>query len=169
MIATLLESRCAGIGDFQSTEVGKFDNGEYWLRDTIYGIGPFHTFISGDSIEPEVFHRDHSRRMRRLREKFLEDLADAHKVFVYKATISIDDGDVERIYNAVRSYGRNTLMVVQGADEANPAGSVRRLGDGLILGYLRYTSPQITPQGGVWDIPYEDWLSICRAALELAT
>jgi hypothetical protein len=96
------------------------------------------------------------RRLRYLRDKLLADLAEAEKHLVYTCGNPLGDDDVRPLWQALRTYGDNRLLFVQPADTAHPPGMLRRIEDGLIIGYIDQLS--------IDNPSYELWLQMCIEA-----
>jgi len=155
----LLEARGAGMGEPKHVELRRTAWGEHVVHDRRFGIG-FHTFMTSALADPDAFLDKQAARLRWLRDKLIGDLEEADKVFVYKPEPGTPPAQVQRIVRAVRSYGGARLLCLALADERSPPGSVRDSGGGLIHGYLSVHNPVVK---GRWDIPFDEWLSICRA------
>jgi tetratricopeptide (TPR) repeat protein len=157
----LLEARGAGMGEPKHVELRRTAWGEHVVHDRRFGIG-FHTFMTAALADPDAFLDKQAARLRWLRDRLIGDLEEAEKIFVYKPEAGTPPAHVQRILRAVRSYGGARLLCLALADERSPPGSVRDAGGGLIHGYLSVHNPV---SKGRWDIPFEEWLSICRAAV----
>jgi tetratricopeptide (TPR) repeat protein len=155
----LLEARGAGMGEPKHVELRRTAWGEHVVHDRRFGIG-FHTFMTAALADPDAFLDKQAARLRWLRDKLIGDLEEAEKIFVYKPEAGTPTAHVQRILRAVRSYGSARLLCLALADEGSPPGSVRDAGGGLIHGYLSVHNPV---SKGRWDIPFEEWLAICRA------
>ena len=159
LLAAALESRLEGVGDPANTDLKVF-NGEYMTTDKRLHMA-MHTFIreTGDDREKRLVSV--CRRLRFLRDKLLADLTEANKIFVYSCTEPLDDEAIQPLWRAIRTYGDNRLLLVRVADNANPSGSVRRLAEGFMAGYidkLDVAAPSV-------DV----WLDVCRKAVFLST
>jgi tetratricopeptide (TPR) repeat protein len=155
----LLEARGAGLGEPKHVELRRTAWGEHVVHDRRFGIG-FHTFMTSALADPDAFLEKQAARLRWLRDKLIADLEEAEKIFVYKPEAGTPPAHVQRILRAVRSYGGARLLCLALADESSPPGSVRESGGGLITGYLSVHNPVVK---GRWDIPFDEWLSICRS------
>lgn len=156
----LLNSNFSGLGENDNVELKRPDGGEYYVRDTKYGV-VFHTFISQNRGEESEFLAKQSARLRWLRDKVLTDLADGDKTFVYKFHESNCALQSRTLFQALSKYGACRLLCVSQADEDNAAGSVRTDGNGLFYGYLSRLNPTAAPESK-WDIPFAEWIAICR-------
>jgi tetratricopeptide (TPR) repeat protein len=159
-LAGAIENRVAGLGDPAQTIIGVSPGLEYFVSDTVYKFG-IHTFVQQPTIEEHIFLAQQCRRLKFLGRKFLEDVASGEKIFVYAQAGAVDDAAVARLHRALRRHGRVTLLHVRGSDPAHPPGIVEAGGDGLLTGYIERFG-KLPSQG--WDIAYDSWLSLCRAA-----
>ena len=99
------------------------------------------------------------RRVAYLRDKFLSDLAEGATILVYRSD-SLSNDDVRTLLHALRRHGPVRLLAVKAAAGDERPGSVRVLEDGCWLGVTR--CPGASPDH-TWNIPFDDWLDICRA------
>lgn len=155
------ESGFRGLAEPENLSLVRTDWGEYMLHDGLFDQ-PFHTFQRVEVADPDAYVSKHGTRLRFLRDKLIADFAAAEKIFVYRARRRAPDDTVRDIVRLARTLGPVSLLWVELADATNPAGTVRDLGHGLLRGYLSLLNP-VRP--GVWQIPYAEWLTLCRAAL----
>ncbi|HWB51429.1 MAG TPA: tetratricopeptide repeat protein [Stellaceae bacterium] len=154
LLAEALGDRLAGIGETDNTEIG-IRNGEYVTGDKRYQMR-MHTFIRADEGDPQRRLDGFCRRLRFLRDKLLDDLAEGRKIFVYAWGQTTSDDSVRGLYRALCGFGRNRLLFVQPAEPGNQAGALRRLDDGLMLGYVDRLSTE--------NPSFPVWLELCRQA-----
>jgi hypothetical protein len=103
------------------------------------------------------------RRLRFLKDKLIDDLESASKIFVYKVTVrTLDANELNILYRRIREYGPGTLLYVAKEDETNPNGTVRVLDDGLMVGYIDNFAS--TRPGGRITAVTGSWLAICQQA-----
>jgi hypothetical protein len=98
-----------------------------------------------------------------LRRKLIEDLTEGEKIFVYKSMQPIDRSKVDALVAAMRRYGPTTLLWVTLSEPGRMPGTVERLGDGLLRGYLDRFAPPLD----AYDSSLEVWQSLCAAAYDL--
>ncbi len=153
------ETDMAGIGDPANTAVVR-SGSEYLVRDRRYQF-TMHTFVSAEQTDPDRFAAQQCKRLQFLTRKMREDLAEGEKIFVFKGRATLEEKAVRRLYASMRKHGPVRLMAVQLAAAENPAGTVRRLTEGLSLGYISHIS------GAPWSIAYRDWVALCQAACRL--
>ncbi len=152
----------AGLKDVGEPEFTKLEvvNGEYITTDTRYRMFA-HTFTMETAAPRDKFYVSQCRRMRFLRDKLLQDLTNAEKIFVYGSAL-LNDERIDALFDALRELGpRATLLCVRVADGGYPAGSVTRRREGLLVAGIRGFSTV--------DTAFAEWLRICAAAAEMTT
>jgi hypothetical protein len=160
-----LEDRLAGIGEPKFTRLGISEAHEFNTSDTRYGLG-MHTFIKDSGQDREKLFVQLQRRMRFLREKLLEDLADGTKIFLYRCRREVQESDIPPVAAALLVYNpRNILMAVKMASPEDPPHAVRWMAPGVLIGNIRDGRKQ--PLGTGWAVDFESWLETCRQAVEL--
>lgn len=158
-LAAALRLQLAGIGDPEFTELKVAPQGsEYVIWDQRFHMFS-HTFTPSFSMPRDKFYDAHCRRMRFMRTKLLNDIANSEKVYVY-ASARLNDQNIAELHEAIRSLGQQAILLcVRKADEQHPAGQVRQLADGLLVGAISRHSTV--------NIEINEWLEVCRAALSL--
>lgn len=154
-------------------DLGEPANMEYWLqpggrrayvlRDRANAL-VFHTFLyEGEVVESELIAQQ-STRLKFLRRKFLEDLANGDKIFVVKRNVPLEEGEAFQLLSALRGHAASTLLYVVPATPDCPPGTTERVAPGLLRGYIDRFAPPATAQ----DLSLEPWLAICVNASRLA-
>jgi hypothetical protein len=124
-----------------------------------------HTFIENKQTDPGIFLEQMCRRLVFLKNKLMEDLANAEKIFVYKPPDGrLQDADMMAIWRAIRRYGPNEVLCVRLYDDLHLAGTVERIQDGLLMGYIDRSPTSMDREG----VSYDCWRLICRSAFALA-
>ena len=155
-----LASRCEGIGDEAQTDLVVAELGEYQVHDRRYGM-KMHTFAYHHQVEPEALRPKMLLRLRYLRDKLVDDLTAAEKVFVYK-THRMETAAMRDLHRALLSYGAIRLLCVVPLDHLDGPppvgpGEVVRLDEGLHVGFLtRFGGCE-----GEWRILYDEWVKLC--------
>ena len=167
-LVTALANRFARMGEPDVTELVTMGNGEYFIRDRRWGLG-MHTFVFEHQETAEELYPKFCRRVAFLRDKFLADVAEGRKIFVYVSP-AISEEDLRMLHRAFRVFGPVTLLhVVQGETggagigHAEP-GTVRDLGDGLIVAYLSRPGRNALRQ---WNIAFDEWVDVCERARQM--
>ena len=165
VLCDALDARFEGLGLPANTKIGLWGDYEYYLTDTRWQFG-FHTWISQHEMEHDAVFAKMCKRLVFLRDKLLSDLASGDKIFVCNSTEASADS-MRKLSSSLRAHGPATLLWVRSIKHLPPnvearAGEVMVLEEGLIVGYLSCNGNR----GFVdWDIRYEEWIAICRAAV----
>jgi hypothetical protein len=154
-----------GLGELQNLEVSLTTGikPEYSVRDKIFAL-TFHTFLYQGEADEQTLPRQQSNRLKFLRRKMLEDLANGEKIFVYKRNKPVSEDEVLPLHAALNQHCRNTLLWVVPADMTHEAGAVEQILPGLLKGYV----DRFAPYENAHDLSFEVWLSMCANAWLLA-
>jgi hypothetical protein len=160
-----LDSRFAGVGSEEHTFLSVNESGEYILDDRRYFSMHTFTFVENKQTDADKFLQQMCRRLVFLKDKLIEDLGNAEKVFVYKpADGQLQDAEVMGIWRAAREYAANTVLCVRLYDDLHAPGTVERIEDGLLLGYVDRNPTSMDRDG----VSYDCWSAVCRSAAEFA-
>lgn len=159
-----LAHRFEDMGAPEHTELAVLPNGEYFIRDRRFGLA-MHTFLFKWNEDADRLHAKFCRRVAFLKDKLLEDLAEARKTFVFlSSTLQFDE--LLMLHAALRRLGDVALLHARpigadklGFDEGRP-GEVVEIRPGLFVGYLSRPGRNAN---GDWDIAFDEWLALCRA------
>jgi hypothetical protein len=152
-LVAALNDDLGGVGDARYTIVTVKGN-EYLTADTRYSMSS-HTFTLASAEPIETFSAEQCGRIQWLRERLIEGLKSADKIFVYAYKEGISDTHVVQLHEALCRYSpKNILVCMRLEDAAHAAGSVEQVREGLFMGYLDRFS--------TIDIPVDAWLSVCR-------
>jgi hypothetical protein len=159
-----LDTGFAELGEPANMEF-ELDNGqrrEYVVRDRSLAL-VFHTFIhEGEVAESELIAQQ-STRLRFLRRKFLEDLANGEKIFVVKRNVALTEPEVLPLLAALQRHGADKLLYVVPATPEHPPGTVERLSSGPLRGYI----DRFAPPTNAHDLSLGVWLALCVNASDL--
>ena len=154
-VAGLLRARFEPLGepeDLWLEEVGP--DREYCVRSRNFTFKA-HTDRYAGRDDPEVVQTAQVTKTRVLKARLIRDLSRARRLFVYKG--DCDVALIQEVVAGLRVYGPNSLLWVRHADAAHPPGSVIRISDGLLLGFV--------DRSGSYDgdpsVPVEDWIAVC--------
>ena len=138
---------------------------EYGTLDKRYGMA-MHTFVNQTDMAPEKMFVQSCRRLRFLRQKLIEDLAAAKKVFVYKITErNLRDDEIASIFDAMRTHGRPTLLYVRYSDAEHPNGTVEEVLPELLIAYIDRFA---VSKAGLRTAPNTlSWAAICTHAYDI--
>ena len=156
-----LESEFEGLGEQDNLRfwTDASSRREYVLRDSRYGL-TFHTFLYYGEVDESRLLQQQASRLKLLRRKLLEDLANGEKIFVVKRNDTPRDEEMLALYAALSNYGQNTLLWVLCADDGHEQGSVERVLPGLLKGYV----DRLAPYENAHDLSFEVWLRLCVLA-----
>ena len=161
-LLTMLETGFAGVGAEGSAEIITNVVDEHMVRLQPSGF-TYHTRRLAGTVDPARLAGQEALKVRFLARKLLEDLEEGEKIFVRKGHGAAKPAEVGALHRALRRHGPACLLVVVPADPAHPAGSVERLGPGLLRGRLSRYAPYNDPR----RFQGEEWLAVCTAALRL--
>jgi len=162
-LCELLEAGFEDLGDESHTKLYRSHaHAQYDLIDTKYGL-LFHTWMVDAGGNEAAFLSKHAARLRWLRGKFISDLQEAHKILVLKPLEPLPDTALRRILGALRTYGNNTLLYVEIAAHQPCDDFVVQEGGHLLRGFV---SRQSKLPGLDWDIPFEEWIGLCKKATD---
>jgi len=164
-LITALNTSFAGID-----EVGLFETtlgwgDEYVIEHALYGF-EFHTGIrKGMPDTAGLVRKFVNDRFPLLTRMLREDLATGDKLLVFRAEEAGRDAEASRLLAAIRGRGRGpaTLLWVTKANDPAQVGTVRRMGDGLLVGYL----DRLASLRDARALSFEPWLAVCTAAAAL--
>jgi hypothetical protein len=134
---------------------------EYILSHSVYGHS--HTFAMTGEIEPAVLLRREHRRMVLLRRKFLEDLRNGRRTYVFRSFDAVADEDVEALWSALRLKGALGLLWVRLAGPGEAAGRVWRSAGGVTVA----TIDQLAGNDEGMEARSPLWLPILRQAVTI--
>lgn len=159
-LITALHESFAGIDEPGLIELTTGWGDEYVTRHALYGF-EFHTGMQKGTVDEADLLRKLSRERFPLLARMLrEDLASGDKLLVFRAEEPGQDAEARRLFAAIRMRGPASLLWVTLARDASQVGTVSRLGDGLLIGYLDRLAPLRFAAG----LSFEPWLSVCTAA-----
>jgi tetratricopeptide (TPR) repeat protein len=137
-LLNLLKTRFDGVGQSEFTELYTEADGEFWTKDPRFDMKT-HTFVYEADLlgeRRERFPEMMSKRIRFLRDQFIQDLESESKIFVIKSKAALSTEDIEALYTALNDYGPNWLLYVRSSNARHRPGSVRQLHDRLMIGYV---------------------------------
>jgi hypothetical protein len=136
---------------------------EYMIHEKKFGL-VYHTFVYEGQRSVWLMREQESARLKFLRRKFMEDLALAEKIFLYKFGSGVSEEEILPLHMALNRYGEATLLWVVPAERDRPAGTVEVLMPGLLKGYI----DRFAPDDNAHDLSFDGWLRVCANACVLA-
>ena len=125
-----------------------------------------HTGRPAGTISHDAILAQERTRLRFLADKFLEDLREPERVFVYRSLRGGRGGPdglrgMDALYDAMRSRGASpTLLWVSPADEEHPADTVERVRGALYRGWIGH----MTPHFNAFLYDTDAWLNFLAVA-----
>lgn len=171
-VISAIESGLDGVGEPEQTElfVNKVEGAEartaeYVVGDLRFGMRS-HTFIRASEMPHDMMWSQSLRRLKFLKRKFLEDLGEAQKIFVYKRGHAILlKEQALRLTRAVCAYNPdNQVLCVHLATREGQAGTVERVTANLLAGYVSHFTLTPGRKETTRRPAYSEWESICRSA-----
>lgn len=154
-----------GISDPDRISLLTNDDPIWNLVHAQYGIRIDHTGMFKKDYSEEKAKRGLVTHMTYLRDKFLEDLEDGEKIFVYRTFDHVvPDAQVFAMAAAIKAYGPGQFLYVRLAAKGRASCTVERVSDNLLVGHI----DAFAPRGGQERVDnHEGWARICEAALAL--
>ncbi len=163
-LAKALHERFAGTGEPGNVEVSHPNADLSVVQDKVYGFVT-ESFLTRRDGPDDVFLRLNCQRMQFLKEQLIGDLEAGRKIFVYKPRNGLmSDAEIDIIHAGIRRFGTAPLLCVRIGDDPAMDGTVEKLADGLMVGYIRTVSPDARGH----EILYASWLRLCTEAAALA-
>lgn len=169
-LVSALDCNLEGMGEPENTAMVTSIGGELYVEDRRWRL-PMHTFLHADRVDPDDVFKKLCRRIRYLRDKLLEDLASAEKIFVYSAFAFTPD-DLRRLHRALRAHGPVTLLGAQPvltsmtAFPGRPVGEVEQLDESLFVGFL--PRPPTLDAHNNCVVDFEAWTALLAKASQQA-
>ncbi len=158
-----LRARFVGFGAPDKTVIELSKAGEYMVQDLAFGMN-YHAWVKAGEQAPEDIHAREMKRVPFLVRKLIADMTEPEKIFVYHGMDPLTDEEASDLAAAIRTYGPGTLLWVELADDAHPVGTVIRVGEGLLKGFV----DRFAPGENAHDFSVEAWVAVCRNALVVA-
>jgi hypothetical protein len=128
----------------------------YMVRETLWDLS-YHIDQDEHTIGAAEVHGQQVAALRFRRRKLLEDLREAHRVFVWKSNAPSSESEIGQLVEGLRRHGPNLLLWVALADDERHAGHVEYRGDGLLKGYVS----RFAPYDEATNIDTGPWYDVC--------
>jgi hypothetical protein len=135
---------------------------EYVISIQRYNLESHTGIFEGDMPPARLISRE-LKKLRLLRRLFLADLTAGDRIFVFKLNEMTAASDLTPLWERLRRRGPATLLAVVLADPQHPPGTVERVRDGLLRGYIDRLNPYDNAAAPSSDV----WAEICRKAYSL--
>lgn len=157
----MLQTDFAGVGRPEYTKIVEID-GLFYSHDLRYGMG-CHT------RPPTRPNQDVLKatcdRLEFLVRAQVDDLRAAQHIFVRHSITRHSKQELQQLVDAMRRYGPTTLLYVEVSEDVE-AGTVERVSDGLLVGYLDRLGPRYVDGAAHWQLS-PHWLPLCLNAYAL--
>lgn len=153
-----MRARFRGVADPHHVLV-QAEHGEYMVKLTRYDFN-YHAHIKADAMPADVLHQQQCRTVRFLADKLITDLENPSKILVFRQNEVLTAADLVDLRSALSAYGPGILLWVQEARPGHPPGSVDRVDDRLLAGYVH----RLAAREDVPDLDYASWIRVLRAA-----
>ncbi len=130
-----LDCRFADLAEDGQVDVN-FEHGQWMIRERRYKFC-YHTFNRDPSYDTVRLVREQTRWLKRMAQKFLEQLEIGDRIYVRKGEPASEPEKMVRLVSALRRIGPATLLWVTPARAGHPSGSVTVDGEGLLHGYIK--------------------------------
>ena len=148
-----MKARFADIGNPDHITVDPRPGGRYHPRHAIYPFG-WHVWTA-PGVTPDEVLRGETKRLPRVAEGLMDDLASGDRIFVFKRS-EFPPHVVTLLRDAARQYGSPTFLLVT---EGAPVSVVKR--DGFLFGTIpAFADPADVPR----TTDAASWLALCRMA-----
>jgi hypothetical protein len=117
-----------------------------------------HTDSYAGEHEAGAVQAEQTRRIRFLKAQLLRDLAHGRKIFVFKGDAAPET--MRQLTAQLQAHGPNHLLWVSVAGAAHPPGSVTRVSDGLLQGFVSHFGTY----DGDPSLPVADWIAVTANA-----
>jgi hypothetical protein len=160
-LVELLRTRLHRLAEPEDLWLEQGPRGEYWVKSRHCSFAS-HTDRYVGRNDPSMVLAAQIEKTRYLKAKLIRELSRARKLFVFKGQTDI--AVIREIVAQLRTYGPNCLLWVCVADAAHLPGSVERLSDGLLRGFVsRFGTYDEGP-----SLPVDEWVAVCANAYRLS-
>jgi hypothetical protein len=160
-----IDSGFEGLGEIESIDprLEGAPRKEYMIHERKFGL-VYHTFVYEGQRSVWLMREQESARLKFLRRKFMEELEQMDKIFIYKLATGVSEEEMLPLYMALNRYGEATMLWVVPAERDRPAGTVEVVMPGLLKGYI----DRFAPDDNAHDFSFDGWLRVCANACVLA-
>ena len=160
-----LRDRFAEISDASKISFLENEDPIWNMVHQSYDIRVDHTGMFKKDYDKFEARRRIATHMSYLRDKFLEDLEDGDKAFVYRTfDHTMPNEQLKLMSQAIKAYGPGQVLYVRLFDENHQTFEVERVSDNLLIGYIDFFAPQ--PDNVLLD-NLDGWTRICKLAADM--
>ena len=134
---------------------------QYLCRSRRYNDFLYHTLVSPHDVSMAAITSRERKKIGYLKRRLLDDLESGGKIFVRKGGDTSQD--LRRLHKALSAYAPHVLLIVAVADIDHPPGTIERLGERLLRGFVSAFKVCHRPE----PIDVASWLEVCRRAHRL--
>ncbi len=109
---------------------------EWMIREESYKFY-YHTHNRDPDYPVAKLISDQSKWLKYMANMLVESLSLGHRIFVRKGGSVEQEPEIHKLAELIGSYGPNTLLWVTQADELHPPGSVERINETLVRGWIK--------------------------------
>ena len=158
-LCDLIERRFDGFCEGDDLQIALF--GPEWIVSVISASMSMHTGRIQGLVSREKIEFEERQKLQFLANKFMDDLQEGRRTFVYRTVPGERGGSdgvrgMDRLYDALRSYGDCPLLWVNPANGDHPHGTVVHVRDRLFRGFIR----RLTPYANAHDSDELAWLDL---------
>ncbi len=149
-IAAALETRFSAFQNIENLAIefeGEFENGQPQMAVAVKSYGfRFHAGNMPANTSFDDIKAAQWKKLTFLARKFREDLIGGERIFVCRHGAEFEQ-EIVHLAEVMRTYGPTDLLWVSLEAPGKPAGTVERISDGLLRGYIdRYAEPRALNQ-----------------------
>jgi len=159
-----LENGFEGLGDPETILPRLEDKPVEWMIHESRYLLRYHSGKKEHEATEEEMRQREAKKLKFLRGKMLEDLAEPTKIFVYKRQQALTFEEVLPLFRGLNTYGPASLLWVVPATGTYPPGTVEVILPGLYRGHI----DKIPPHNWPGDLSIIGWLEVCASAYLLS-
>jgi hypothetical protein len=156
-----MQARFEGLADPAQVLVQP-ENDEYMIKLAKYNF-LYHAEAKIGTVDPRLLQQQQVQTVGFLVRKILEDLENPSKIMVFRQNEPLLADDLTDLRLALAAYGPATLLWVQEGRPDHPPGTVVKVDDRLMVGYVR----RLASREDVPDLDVTSWLAMLREAYVL--
>jgi len=156
-----LNARFEGLADPANVRIVD-SGGEYMVELRKYHF-LCHAHAKVGEADPAALSRQQARTLPFLVDKLIGDLENPEKIFVFRQNEPLAATTLIDLRSALARFGAVPLLWVQQERPGHPAGTVDRIDETLMAGYVR----RLASRENVPDLDLASWLAVLRRAYDV--